>query len=363
MDSIKRVCLIPRLSGVGGMVSFQHKLVRGLVQRNIQVTYDPGDMPYQVLLVVGGTRQLAALWRVRRRGIPVVQRLDGMNWLHRLRMPGGGRTGLRHYLRSEYGNLILSLIRARLADYIVYQSEFSQRWWERERGPTPVPSSVVYNGVDLARFSPQGEGGRPAKRWRLLMVEGSLMGGYEVGLKSGVDLARQLAARANDSHSRKPVELMVVGRVTPHLQQRWQNALKGHAGVELRWEGQVAHERIPSIDRSAHLLYSADLNAACPNSVIEAMACGLPVVAFDTGALPELVAKEAGKIVAYGGDPWKLEPADIPALAEAAWQALDQQKRFRSAARQRAETLFGLQRMTDGYLQALAAAQAAGGRF
>jgi glycosyltransferase involved in cell wall biosynthesis len=359
VDTLKRVCLVPRLSGVGGMVSFQHKLVSGLAQRNIQVTYDPHDMPYQALLVVGGTRQLAALWRARRRGIPVVQRLDGMNWLHRLRMPDGRRTGLRHYLRSEYGNLILSVIRARLADTIVYQSEFSQRWWERERGPTPVPACVVYNGVDLGRFSPQGEGERPVERWRLLMVEGSLMGGYEVGLESGVELAQQVAARTSASHSRKSVELMVVGRVTPRLQQRWQNALKGHADVTLRWLGLVSQARIPAIDRSAHLLYSSDLNAACPNSVIEALACGLPVVAFNTGALAELVTQDAGKVVAYGGDPWKLEPADIPALAEAAWEVLGQQERFRHAARQRAESLFGLQRMTDGYLRALAAARAA----
>ena len=358
MDTFKRVCLIPRLSGVGGMVSFQHKLVTGLAQRDIQVTYDPSDTPYEAVLVVGGTRELAALWRARRRGIPVVQRLDGMNWLHRLRMPDGSRTGLRHYLRSEYGNLILSLIRVRLADYIVYQSEFSQRWWEQVRGSTPVPAAVVYNGIDLERFTPQGEGGRPADRWRLLMVEGSLMGGYEVGLESGVELARRLAARERSSHSQKLVELMVVGRSTPRLQKRWQNELDGHAGIKLRWEGLVSHERIPAIDRSAHLMYSADLNAACPNSVIEALACGLPVVAFDTGALPELVADDAGKIVAYGGDPWKLEPADVPSLAEAACEVLNQQERFRSAARQRAEALLGLQRMTDGYLQAFAAARA-----
>jgi glycosyltransferase involved in cell wall biosynthesis len=362
VGSVKRICLIPRLAGVGGMVSFQHKLVAGLAQRGVQVTYDPGEVP-DAVLVVGGTRQLAALWQMRRRGIPVVQRLDGMNWLHRLRMPDGSRTGLRHYLRSEYGNLILSFIRSRLADYIVYQSEFSQVWWERARGPTPVPASVVYNGIDLQRFTGHGEQERPLDRWRLLMVEGSLLGGYEVGLESGVELARQVAARSGSSYSQKLVELMVVGRSTQRQQQRWRDALAGHAGVELRWEGLVPHERIPAIDRSAHLLYSADLNAACPNSVIEALACGLPVVAFDTGALPELVAGDAGKVVAYGGDPWKLEPADIPALAQAACEVLEDQEHYRAAARRRAESLLGLEHMTDGYLQAFVAARAALGRF
>ncbi len=67
----------------------------------------------------------------------------------------------------------------------------------------------------------------------------------------------------------------------------------------------------PEIDRSAHMLFSADLNAACPNSVIEAMACGLPVAGFDTGALNELIVGDAGRLVPYGGDPWRLEKPDI----------------------------------------------------
>jgi len=95
------------------------------------------------------------------------------------------------------------------------------------------------------------------------------------------------------------------------------------------------------------------MNAACPNSTIEALACGLPVVAFDTGALPELVTGGAGRIVPYGGDPWKLDPPDVVALARAAAEVLENQTRFRAGARQRAEDAFGLERMVTGYLESL----------
>ncbi len=104
----------------------------------------------------------------------------------------------------------------------------------------------------------------------------------------------------------------------------------------------MPREQIPQIDRSAHLLFSADINAACPNSVIEAMACGLPVVGFDTGALNELVLGDSGRIVAYGGDVWKLDHPDIDALAKAAVEILNDQLRFRSAARAQAESALGL---------------------
>jgi glycosyltransferase involved in cell wall biosynthesis len=117
----------------------------------------------------------------------------------------------------------------------------------------------------------------------------------------------------------------------------------------------VPPERIPEIDRSAHLLYSADLNAACPNAVIEALACGLPALAFDTGALPELVTGEAGAVVPYGGDPWRLDPPDVDALAEAALRLIAGGEAHRRAARKLAEAAFGLERMLDGYLDALGA--------
>ncbi|MBN2502461.1 MAG: glycosyltransferase family 4 protein, partial [Anaerolineales bacterium] len=312
------ICLTPRVSGVGGMVSFSHKLAAGLEARGVHVTYDL-DAAYDAVLVIGGTRQLAGLWRAKRRGVPIVQRLDGMNWLHRQKtksflpkLP----TGARHYLRSTYGNLLLAFIR-RMATHIVYQSNFVVAWWEREHGATRVPYSVIYNGVDLEAYSPQGTHQRPSDLYRLLLVEGSLDGGYEMGLESAVGMAGLLA---DEYHL--PIELMVVGKVSEELKASWD----ARSRVPINWAGLVPRADIPAIDRSAHLLYSSDLNAACPNSVIEALACGLPVVAYDTGALPELVTPQAGRVVAYGGDPWQLDPPDVPALATGAAEVLTDQE-------------------------------------
>ena len=321
------------------MVSFREKLVKGLAQRGVGISYDLGDTPYDAILVIGGTRDLAGLWRARHRGVRVVQRLDGMNWIHRKT-----RTGLRHYLRAEYGNFILSIIRSHLADQIIYQSEFSHDWWQRVYGESRLPCSVVLNGVDLDRYTPDGPRDLPVDRVRLLMVEGTIGSGYEMGLEIAIHTAERLV----ESYNRK-VELMIVGRVNPGLQKEWQTKSR----VDVTYVGEVPGERIPEIDRSAHVLYAADLNPACPNSVIEALACGLPVAAFDTGALPEIITHGSGQVVPYGGNPWKLDPPDIDGLAKAVNSILEDQAQYRMASRRRAVEAFGLDHMLESYLNAL----------
>ena len=142
---------------------------------------------------------------------------------------------------------------------------------------------------------------------------------------------------------------MVVGRVDG----RAKNRLKHQTALRIQFMDTTPREHIPWLMRSSHLLFSAELNPPCPNSVIEAMACGLPVVGFDTGSLSELVQGEAGRLVPYGGNPWKLQPPDIPALAEAGSEIIQEQDRFRKSARARAESAFDVEKMVDQYLNVL----------
>ena len=58
-------------------------------------------------------------------------------------------------------------------------------------------------------------------------------------------------------------------------------------------------------------------------------------------------------MVAYGGDPWRLDPPDIPALVAAMTGVLEELGRYQVGARRRAEASFGLERMVKGYLACL----------
>jgi glycosyltransferase involved in cell wall biosynthesis len=320
------------------MASFRAKFESGLGKRGIEVTHNP-DEKSDAILVIGGTRHLVPLWRAKQRGVRIVQRLDGINWVQRKR-----NTGIKHFLRAEYGNLILSFIRRRIATHILYQSEFSRKWWEEWYGPIAVISTSIHNGVDLDVYTPNGTHQRPTERFRLLVVEGSLGGGYDMGLDNAVRLAEILQEKY-----KFPMELMVVGMISDEHRHRVQARSK----IPIQWTGTVPRERIPEIDRSAHLFFSADINPACPNSVIEALACGLPVVAFDTGAMNELVLGDSGRLVPYGSNLWELEIPNIPALAEASVEILKEQERFRKAARMQAEECLGLDKMVNKYLKFL----------
>jgi glycosyltransferase involved in cell wall biosynthesis len=302
------------------------------------VTFDPEEPAISTILVVGGTRHLNELHRARRRGVRIVQRLNGMNWVQRQKF-----TGVKHFIRAEINNWILTTIRRDLADRIIYQSEFSRDWWMRAHGEVRASGTVIYNGVNLADFAPMPEIPLAADRYRMLLVEGNIGNGYEQGLITAVEVARLLQNRLD-----RPLELMVVGKVSEGLQTEVEKK-----GLEILWKGVVKRTEVAAIDCSAHVFFSADVNAACPNAAIEALACGLPVIGYDTGAIPELIVDGAGEVARYVNDPWKLEAPDLHTLADAGYQVLKENATYRIAARKRAQAAFDIHEIARSYMQVL----------
>ena len=190
---------------------------------------------------------------------------------------------------------------------MIYQSEFSRDWWNRVYGSKPTPNEVVYNGVDLEQFLPGGISDKQNEKLSVMVVEGHIKNGLELGLRNVI--------RALDmfqSYYGHPVDLHVAGDVP--LQVR--SELTQGISLPVTWEGILPREVIPARLRKADLFFSAELNPPCPNSVIEALASGLPVAAFERGAIRELVPDDCGIISPYGGNIWNLEDADVVMMAE-----------------------------------------------
>jgi len=331
-----RICIVPRVVGLAGVASFRLKFENGLRTRGVDVTHDMSE-PSDAILVLAGTKYLLPLWKARSRGQRIVQRLDGINWVHRVRW-----AGLRYTVRAIYGNWNLSFIRSRLADEVIYQSQFINNWWDDWYRPAHIPSSVIVNGVDLDQYTPDGLHERPSMHYRLLIVEGSMAGSLNSGLFHAVELANHLSQKFK-------IELNIVGRVDSYTKNR----LKDQTAFRINFMDAVKREHIPWLMRSSHLLFSAEVNPPCPNSVIESLACGLPVIGFDTGSLSELVQGDAGRLAPFGANQWKLEQPNIQSLVDAAEEVLQENDRFRKSAREHAEENLSLDKMVDKYLGVL----------
>jgi glycosyltransferase involved in cell wall biosynthesis len=326
-----RVGMIPKAGG-GGPASFQERLQGELGRLGVETTFDPNSRPLDAVLVFAGTKDLLSLRRCKRDGIRIVHRLDGINWLHRVHP-----RGLIYALRAEWLNRQLRFIRAHFADRIIYQSEFVRGWWEGWFGAVAAPARVVHNGIPLDEY-PLRKGDPDGT---LLVVEGNLH--YN-------DPSRRILQTANRILIRGGLlrKLSILARTDPAWKREWIHfdPQPEVAGLRPRSEVQIRQQ-------NAALFLSMEINAPCPNAVIEALASGLPVIGFDTGSVRELVGA-GGEVVPYDGDPWRLEvPRNVKAIGEAGRRVMGKWGEYSKRARFEAERRFDIRAVARDYLETM----------
>jgi glycosyltransferase involved in cell wall biosynthesis len=207
-------------------------------------------------------------------------------------------------LRRWYGFLGMQMEVARQVPRIVTVSESSRRDVVKQMGVGYEQLSVVPVGVDHLRFRPLPDVARVPGR---LMTTASA----DVPLKGLVPLLEALAKVRTERHA----ELVVIGKPRPESRVGHTIDRLGLNGAVTFVSG-VTDQRIVELYAEAEVAVVPSLYEGFSLPAVEAMACGVPLVATTGGALPEVVGNdgETGLLV---------PPGDPSALAVAIGQALD----------------------------------------
>lgn len=245
------------------------------------------------------------LLALARRGVPVLATIHHpISFDKRIDLEAAPSLGRRMMLRRWYSFTRMQARVARRLPRLIAVSEASKRDVVSEFKVKPHRVGVIHNGVDPGLFRPLGEIAR--KPGRIITTASA-----DLPMKGLSYLIEALAKIRTE----RPAELVVVGkggdaeRVVAAA-KRW--------GVEdfVRIEGSVDALRLVELYAQAQVAVVPSLYEGFSFPAVEAMSCGVPVVATTGGALPEVVGdhEATGLLV---------PPGDAGALAAAIGRLLD----------------------------------------
>jgi teichuronic acid biosynthesis glycosyltransferase TuaC len=179
-----------------------------------------------------------------------------------------------------------------------------------KHGISPDRTVTIHNGCDFDIFHPADRGAARAELHvepaaELIVFTGRLVPG------KGLRELLQAVAILAPSHPRLRLVCIGEGVMDQELRQRAsQPDLRGY----VKFLGNLNADQIARWLAASNVFCLPSYSEGCPNVIIEALACGRPVVATNVGGIPELMDSRCGILV---------PPRDAKALADALAKTLE----------------------------------------
>ena len=188
---------------------------------------------------------------------------------------------------------------------------------EADRHPSLKYAATIHHGIRLDEFPFDAEGSDDLLFFGRMHPDKGAAEAIHVALATGRRLDLYGIVQDQGYFDRE---------VLPHVD-----------GERIRYLGPVGGEqRLRALGKAKALLHLINFDEPFGLSVIEAMACGTPVIAIDRGSMPELVTPETGILVKSAGEA-------ITALGEI--DGID-----RAGCRRHVEAHFSVEAMADKYI-------------
>ena len=238
---------------------------------------------------------LAALEASRRLGLPNVVSIQG----------GDG-----HWVGSccRTHRLAMQAVLDHAGELLIGSQSFADEVCENN-GTDPERFTIVPGATDIARFFP-AEGKRPGS----LSDVPTLLYHGRVDLRKGLgellDALPSVAARV-------PEFRVVISGIGPDVDHVRQRVDAEGLGDRVEMTGYASYDDAPAVYRRGDVFVSPTYSEGFSNTILEAMASGLPVVSTDTVGVVDCLEHEANGLLVPLRDPASLADAVVRLLGDA----------------------------------------------
>lgn len=253
---------------------------------------------------------------------------ETMLFPHKFSLPNLWKYRKRLGMRPLYHELLSK------SDAVLVDSHFSEQLLLQENKKIKYKLAVVYLGIDTDFFVAYNKD--KAKQQYGFSTDFLILAFGRITESKGYHILIEAVSRIKDT----PYQVIIAGE-GPY-RSLLEKMVAEKRLSRILFLGKVAESQVPWLYSAADIFVHPDLTAPAFGLVAaESLSCGTPVIASNTGALPEVVTSEVG-ICIPAGNPEKLTDAIIKL-----YQDKSNRVQMGLRGRKRAVTLFTIDRMAE----------------
>ena len=236
----------------------------------------------------------------------------------------------------EKENYKMSLI-YHSADYVMWQSNFCKKASEKFLGKRDGRGEILYNAVDTSFFTPRNKTTNPKFKF---LITGNIRKNNNYRISSIIYAIKEII------NEDKNIQLIIAG----YIEDKNYFKLKIR---ELKLEDYIIfHDKYsqkdaPKIYQNADAYITMAFQDNCPTAVLEAMACGLPILYSASGGIPELVDEDSGFGIRVAENWQKKQVPGKTEIAHGMRTIIENKLNMSQASRTRAVEFFDLEKWVN----------------
>lgn len=233
----------------------------------------------------------------------------------------------------EKENYKMSLI-YHSADYVFWQSNFCKKAAEKFLGKRVGRGEILYNAVDTLLFTPKSKSTNTKFKF---LITGNIRKNNNYRISSIIYAIKEIINEDNN------IQLIIAGFIED----------KNYFKLKIRelkledyiiFHDKYSQKDAPKIYQNADAYITMTFQDNCPTAVLEAMACGLPILYSASGGIPELVDKDSGLGIKVSEN-WQIK--QVPGKTEIAngmRVIIENKTKMSQASRTRAVEFFDIEK-------------------